>query len=753
MVEYDPVSNSSGMKNAIKCAENVLLDKIVSASDGYVGVCFYNTKQRRNPSDFDSVYIYADLDVPDPQTIIGLEEIVSSPSPLPPFGSSREAPSATAGFAELTDALWTCSTMFSGARTAAMKSGGRVLSQRIFLFTNNSTPFPGDRPGGRTESVLDPDCLHGGGWPSLSSEASSTVPASSSTTSSQQQQPSSLNNSNTEVFRARERCLQKAKDLAGFGVKIELFAMEKSMSQSDSHAKYGSSIVENKDDIVDDDDSKGSLKFSGSSAGLGSSASWSFFGSAGGSYGDGDGDNGKQGAKIDEKLADVQGTRFPPDAFYCKLLVANGDAGAKDGVSSIAKVRDLKERAWCKEHKKRTIGRVPLLIGADDSTAVEIGVQLYALCRRATKGTALKLAAATNQELASETQWVSKETGARVFPGQLRYACNYGGAQVAFTEEEVQQRIRSLPDPRGACIRVLGFKASAAIKPYMNHKPAVFAYPDEEMVKGSTVAFTALLEQMVALDRVAIARFKPRPVSAPALVALVPQIGEVLDTGVEEPTGFYMVYLPYADDIRDIQPQHEKDEEESGSGSIYAAFGGTEHKKELAKRVVRLLNIDFSSRDFPNPALQKHYAHLKAFALKTEPDPVPDLLNPDREGMARHSFALYALANVVYPPGYVPCLPSAGKRPGSGGSGGSGGGAPARKKICADSLATKIDWVVAVQEGSVAKARVSDLKDFLVIHGVKVPAKAKKEDLLALVIEYVGDHKDELNNEPPSSPS
>lgn len=788
MVEYDPVSKTSGLKNAIKCAENVLLDKIVSADDGYVGICFYNTKERRNPSDFDSVYVYADLDVPDPQTIIGLEEIVASPDPLPPFGSSLGACSATAGFAELTDALWTCSTMFSGARTAAVKAGGRVISQRVFVFTNNSTPFPGQwrgssdgSNGGSDSSAFDSDAMlliGGGGLSSQQQQQQQSSSFLSSSSSSLLPPSISGNGGNAEVFRARERCLQKAKDLAGFGVKIELFAMEKSMSQgvgngsgsTDGPRTCSSFIVpDSRAAMADNEAMEEEGEEESKEGGEGS--------------GDGSGESGDKGNKLDEELAGVHGTRFPPEAFYCRLLVANGDEAAKDGVSSISRIQDLKERAWCKEFKKRIFARVPLVIGTDpdsssssnssssnsnsnsnSAAAVEIGVQLYVLCRRATKGTARTLDAATNQEVVSEAQWVCGETGAQVLPSQLKLACNYGGAQVTFTAEEARQ-LRSIPEPRGPCIRVLGFKPAAAVKPYMNFRPSTFVYPDEQMVKGSTVAFTALLEQMIALGRVAIARFTPRVVgSSTFLVALIPQIGETLDSGVEQPTGLHMIYLPYADDIRDLhalqqQQQQQRTDADDGGVDDESRYATLEHNVELAKRVVRLLNIDFSSRDFANPSLQQHYACLKAFALKTDPDPVPDLLVPDRDGMAHHAAAIQAFVTTVFPPGYVPCLapPKAAKRPaasrnGDGdddGNGSSNSNAPKPKKPCKASRALQIDWVVAVNEGSVVKATVVDLKDFLKIHGVKVPPKAKKDDLLALVIDYVGDHQEELNNEPP----
>jgi ATP-dependent DNA helicase 2 subunit 1 len=46
------------------------------------------------------------------------------------------------------------------------------------------------------------------------------------------------------------------------------------------------------------------------------------------------------------------------------------------------------------------------------------------------------------------------------------------------------------------------------------------------------------------------------------------------------------------------------------------------------------LTINFNSRDFENPSLQKFYSGLQALALnEDEPEPVKDLLEPDYEGM------------------------------------------------------------------------------------------------------------------------
>jgi hypothetical protein len=50
--------------------------------------------------------------------------------------------------------------------------------------------------------------------------------------------------------------------------------------------------------------------------------------------------------------------------------------------------------------------------------------------------------------------------------------------------------------------------------------------------------------------------------------------------------------------------------------------------------LIKNLSIDFNSKDFTNPSIQKFYAGLQALALnEDEPDHVEDLLEPDYEGM------------------------------------------------------------------------------------------------------------------------
>jgi len=76
----------------------------------------------------------------------------------------------------------------------------------------------------------------------------------------------------------------------------------------------------------------------------------------------------------------------------------------------------------------------------------------------------------------------------------------------------------------------------------------------------------------------------------------------------EAQAGFHLIVLPYADDIRDLDSimeaaglnQNEK-----------AAIDKLEKKdKDAAKLLIKNLTIDFDSKNFENPTIQRFYSGL-----------------------------------------------------------------------------------------------------------------------------------------------
>lgn len=73
-----------------------------------------------------------------------------------------------------------------------------------------------------------------------------------------------------------------------------------------------------------------------------------------------------------------------------------------------------------------------------------------------------------------------------------------------------------------------------------------------QVIKGSTRLYVALLNSCLRLGKVAICRLIPRQTAGPTFVALLPQEAKPLPSGNELPKGFFVIPLPFADDMRDF---------------------------------------------------------------------------------------------------------------------------------------------------------------------------------------------------------
>jgi len=556
------VKNEDGeipFDNAIKCAISTLTDKIISSENDLIAVCFYGTREKRNPNDFDSIYLLVDLDTPDAKIILELETLLSKQETfMKRFGHSSNK-------LIFADVLWTCSTIFSLCQV-------KVGHKRIFLFTNDDNP-------------------------------------------------------NRDDIQLREQSLQRARDLSELGIDIELFSMNQDRKQFNAMLFY-QYVISHGDDENDD---QASLSISSSSS---------------------------------------------------------------------SKFEELRSRVRKKEFKKRALTRLSLFIG----DSIEIALRLYSLVHETKKSSFIWLDSKDNQPLKSVTKYICEDTGTLlILDNQIKYSYGYGGERIIFDKEQLAN-IKTL-DRQG--LRLMGFKSYSALKLYHNIRSSNFIYPDEQSIKGSTVAFSSLLESMLALGKIAICRLTPRSNSAPCFVALLPQEEEFEDDGTQKtPPGFHLIYLPFADDIRHI--------------STEPIIKANLDQIIAAKKMTRALRIKFDSRNFENPALQKHYAALQAMALEREYiEPVEDLVKPDEEGMRKYASFIEDFKDIVFPIGYVPLL----------------------KKRKAENISEpkqsvdEFDVKQAIKTNSLKKYTISELKSVMRNHGIQFNSKMKKDDLIKQIKE------------------
>jgi ATP-dependent DNA helicase 2 subunit 1 len=117
------------------------------------------------------------------------------------------------------------------------------------------------------------------------------------------------------------------------------------------------------------------------------------------------------------------------------------------------------------------------------------------------------------------TKYVCVENNTELYEKDIGYYIPLGEKKVEFTKEEIN-RIKDFGEPS---LVLIGFKPQDRLKVYHNIRPPYFIYPDDERVENSSKFFDGLIESMLKLKKVAIARFIPRNKSKVRFVALVAQ--------------------------------------------------------------------------------------------------------------------------------------------------------------------------------------------------------------------------------------
>ena len=318
---------------------------------------------------------------------------------------------------------------------------------------------------------------------------------------------------------------------------------------------------------------------------------------------------------------------FNLNNFYAHIIPANQDDDLDGGNENIFgiqqcndRLRELTKRIRQKEMKKRTLGKCPFFL----TNNTKIYMNIYSCIKKSNKGRVYNVDAKTNKLLKSVTSLICKDTGGELYPEQVGTYQLYGNKKIIFTKEEMN-KIKFLEEPG---MKLMGFKSIERIKPYYNIRESYFIYPNELYSNGSSKLIDALIKQMLNKNKCAIVKFIAREGSVIKLCALIPQAEKYDEDYFQTPPGFNMIVLPWADDIRsnaDIMARNPKEMPLPN-----------DNQNELAKKIIKKMNISFDCRAFENYELQKFYATLQALALD-EPniEPVEDTMQPNEEGLER----------------------------------------------------------------------------------------------------------------------
>nr|XP_009487348.1 PREDICTED: X-ray repair cross-complementing protein 5-like [Pelecanus crispus] len=281
-------------------------------------------------------------------------------------------------------------------------------------------------------------------------------------------------------------------------------------------------------------------------------------------------------------------------------------------------------------------------------------------------------------------------------------------------EKEETEELKRFDSPG---LFLIGFKPLSMLKHHHHIKPSQFIHPEESLVNGSTTLFNALLMKCLEKEVMALCRYTARRNTPPRFVALVPQEEEVDEQKVQiAPPGFHMIFLPYADDKRNVD--------------FTEKVPASREQVDKMKEIIQKLRFRYRPDSFENPVLQQHFRNLEALALDMmEPEQAEDLTMPKAEKMnCRVGNLVEEFKQLVYPPDYDPDGKAVKRKQASDGQ------TEKRPKV----EFSKDELRSHVQKGTLGKLTVPVLKDACRLYGLK--GGGKKQELMDAITEYFNEH-------------
>jgi ATP-dependent DNA helicase 2 subunit 1 len=413
-------------------------------------------------------------------------------------------------------------------------------------------------------------------------------------------------------------------------------------------------------------------------------------------------------------IKNESGKAFDPSKYFSNLITVSDDDGETPRISGVEDFKGMAREVRKKQFKKRRLSTLTFTVqeGGNGQDGVELSVEMFATIMSTKKPSGKQLESKTNTPLVVQSKMLCSETGSYLTNEQIQTYSEFGGERVYITKDEMKECKTFCP--KG--IVLLGFKPLDVIAHHHNYRSSYFLYPTEEVIQGSTVAFAAIFKAMLKLKRAAVVRVTPRDYNQPFLAALVAQEH---DEEAEVFNGMHLIPMPYQDDIRDfrIDPSLCPDKTKANGQQIQAA-----------REVVKQINLaEFSSYEFNNPVIQKHYASVQALALEEDDMDFDDKEDDDvqPETMTQFDDILDAF-KATYDDIENPSTGTTTKRKAP-----SSGGAAKKPKVDSSSL----DWPALFKADQIKKQTVPTLKSFCKETGLS--CAGKKADLVERVEEFL----------------
>ncbi|KAF6122657.1 X-ray repair cross complementing 6 [Phyllostomus discolor] len=390
---------------------------------------------------------------------------------------------------------------------------------------------------------------------------------------------------------------------------------------------------------------------------------------------------------------------FDTSLFYRDIISVVEDEDLQVQFQESSKLEDLLRRVRAKETKKRALVRLKFKLNKD--TALSVGI--YNIVQKAVRPSPIRLYRETNEPVKTKTRTFNVNTGGLLLPSDTKRSRIYRSRQIILEKEETEQ-LKRFDEPG---LVLIGFKPLVMLKKHHYVRPALFMYPEESLVNGSSTLFSALLTKCLEKEVMAVCRYTPRQNIPPYFVALVPQEEELDDQKIQvAPPGFHLIFLPYADDKRKV-PFTEK-------------VVANPEQVDKMKAIVQKLRFKYRSDSFENPVLQQHFRNLEALALDLmEPEQAVDVTLPKVKEMDKRLGSLVdEFKELVYPPDYNPERKPPRQKQDDGG--------PESKRPRLD--LSEEELKVHVSSGTLGKLTVPVLKEACRVYGLR--GGVRKQELL-----------------------
>lgn len=302
---------------------------------------------------------------------------------------------------------------------------------------------------------------------------------------------------------------------------------------------------------------------------------------------------------------------FDGDLFYKELITLMLDVDPDDFEFPKAQLDEkiLLQRVFRRACTKRALNYLTVEL----SEKAKFGVGVYSFARKSSLPKSILLSRDTKEHIVPKREYkvgtvpedmeieelVNIEANLEFKDKLEASSCikyqQCGGEKIRFTPMEAYE-IKQVMDPK---IKILGFKPRIVVNIRNHIKSPYFIYPDDKIVKNSSLLFRTLWEVCLAEDEVVICIAVMRLKSLPKLVALVPQKQSDNDEGEGQYDGFRMEFLPYAGDIRDLSEHYPRPEVVDPSV--------TDNMKKICGR----LRLNYSASMFDNPAVTKIFSKIE----------------------------------------------------------------------------------------------------------------------------------------------